>query len=69
MIQLSDGQCGLCVHFGEEHPSEPQLVQIRTRHEAPEEYVDDCGVDANHQRHLRVSAISGCDLFEPAPER
>jgi hypothetical protein len=32
MLQLHDGQCGLCVHFGDEHPEESKLVKIRTTH-------------------------------------
>ena len=66
MVNLTDGQCGLCAHFGEEHAQEPQLVQIRTSRSAPEEYVDSCGHAEHKPEQLRVSAISGCDCFEPA---
>src|SRR4051812_6043635 len=45
--QLHDGQCGLCAHFGETHPQTDQITAIRTRHQAPEELLDDCG----HPRH------------------
>ncbi len=66
MINLTEGQCGLCAHFGEAHPQEPQLVQIRTSRSAPEQYVDSCGHSDHKLDHLRVSAISGCDGFQPA---
>ena len=29
MQHVDDGQCGLCAHFGESHPQEEKLVQIR----------------------------------------
>jgi hypothetical protein len=64
MIHLENGQCGLCSHFGEHHPQEQQLVQIRTTHEAPEDYVDRCG--RNDDIHLKVTPMSGCDGFTPA---
>lgn len=66
MLQVHDGQCGLCTHFGEEHPDEKKLTQIRNSHEAPEELVDDCGHPRHASLHLRVTPISGCDGFEPA---
>src|SRR5262245_19832723 len=48
--QIHDGQCGLCVHFGESHPRSEQLVSIRKQHEAPEVLVDECG----HPRHASL---------------
>ncbi len=66
MHQVQDGQCGLCAHFGEDHNDAPQLMQIRQRHEAPEELVDDCGHPRHASLHLKVTPISGCDGFEPA---
>ena len=54
-------------HFGESHPSDQQLVQIRTSHEAPEEVTDECGHPRHAALHLIVTANSGCDGFEPAP--
>ena len=48
--QLHDGQCGLCVHFGETHPRAEQLIAIRRKHEAPEVLVDECG----HPRHASL---------------
>jgi len=68
MKHVSDGQCGLCLHFGENHAGEHDnnLVQIRSRHEAPEDLVDDCGHPRHASLHLKVTPISGCDGFEPA---
>lgn len=63
MQMITTGQCGMCTHFGEEHPQKEQLVQIRTSKQAPEDYVDMCG--KNDDIHLKVTALSGCDGFEP----
>ena len=64
MQLVQTGQCGVCTHFGEHHAGNEQLVQIRTTHQAPEDYVDECG--KNENIHLKVTALSGCDGFEPA---
>ena len=69
MQQVAEGQCGLCAHFGENHPGEHELVQIRQAHEAPETLVDECGHPRHASLHLKVTPISGCDGFEPAAER
>ena len=66
MIEVHDGQCGLCAHFGEHHGTAPELQQIRTRHQAPEQYVDECGHPRHATLHLRVTPSSGCDGFAPA---
>ncbi|MFW6033082.1 MAG: hypothetical protein ACOCTI_06895 [Phycisphaeraceae bacterium] len=66
MKELHEGQCGLCTHFGEHHPQEEPLIQIRTQHEGPEEYLDECNHPQHEALHLKVSPISGCDGFEPA---
>jgi hypothetical protein len=66
MMHIEDGQCGLCAHFGETHDETAPLVQIRQLHEAPEEFVDDCGHPRHASLHLRVTPISGCDGFEPS---
>lgn len=68
MIKLEEGQCGLCVHFGEEDPAHEQenLVQIRRSHEAPENFKETCGLPEYSQFHLMVTASSGCDAFEAA---
>jgi hypothetical protein len=68
MRRVENGQCGLCIHFGENHPKEPKLIQIRQKHEAPEDFVDECGHPRHAPLHLMVTPISGCDGFEPAPE-
>lgn len=65
-MQIQDGQCGLCTHFGEQHPNDQKLIQIRTKHEAPEQYIDDCGHPRHATLNLKVTPISGCDGFEPA---
>jgi hypothetical protein len=66
MLQVHDRECGLCTHFGEHHASDRELVQARTKHQAPEELKEDCC----HPRHapldLLVTANSCCDGFEPA---
>lgn len=67
MFMLHKGQCGLCVHFGEDHPKDKKLMQVRTTHRAPEDMVDDCGLPHNAEIHLQVAAISGCNQFEPVP--
>jgi hypothetical protein len=67
MLQVQDGQCGLCAHFGENHTDHlASLLQIRAKHEAPETLLDDCGLPKNAALHLKVSPISGCDGFETA---
>jgi hypothetical protein len=70
MLQVHDGQCGLCAHFGE-HSSQdqPQLVQIRTKHMAPEDLVEECGHPNNEKLHLMVTPISGCQGFTPANQQ
>ena len=66
MLQIQEGQCGLCVHFGENTNDEPQLIQIRLKGEAPETLVEPCGLPENEALGLKVSATSGCQGFEPA---
>jgi hypothetical protein len=67
MLEVHEGQCGLCVHFGETHVVAQDLVQIRRNHKAPETLVDDCGHPRHASLHLKVTPISGCDGFEAAP--
>ena len=65
MLQVHEGQCGLCAHFGEIHAAAPSLLQIRAK-----------GGAGNVSRRLRasqaccaalkVTPISGCDGFEVA---
>ena len=67
MLQVHEGQCGLCVHFGEPgHQQDQQLIQIRTSKQAPETLVEECGHPNNAPLHLVVTPVSGCDGFEPA---
>lgn len=67
MIQVHDGQCGLCAHFGEIHADHvSSLLQIRAKKEAPETFLDDCGHPKHAALHLKVSPISGCDGFQVA---
>lgn len=68
MSHLNDGQCGLCLHFGENHagPHMVDVTQIRLTHEAPDTVIDDCGHPKHADLHLKVTPISGCDGFEPA---
>lgn len=44
-----------------------QLIQIRLKHEAPDDVVDECGHPQHELLHLMVTPISGCAGFEPAP--
>ncbi len=64
MLQINEGQCGICTHFGEGH-EDGMLSQIRTTKEAAETFVDDCGHPKLVALHLKVTAVSGCDGFEP----
>ena len=65
MLNVTQGQCGLCTHFGEDHPTET-LVQIRTSKQAPEDLIEDCGHPKHADLNLKVTPISGCTGFEPA---
>lgn len=67
MIQLSEGQCGLCAHYGEHHPVSVTLVQIRQTRKAPETFLDDCGHPRHAELHLQVTPVAGCDGFQMAP--
>ncbi len=66
MLQVHDGQCGLCMHFGEHHQAKPELVQVRTKKTASESMVDECAHPKHASLHLKVTAISGCDGFKAA---
>jgi hypothetical protein len=56
------------MHYGESHEPEPQLLQIRTSKEAPEDLVEECGHPRHASLHLMVTPISGCEGFEPVAE-
>ena len=66
MLQVQEGQCGLCAHFGEVHADHPTLVQIRTNRVAEDSFVDECDHPNNAKLHLMVTPVSGCDGFTPA---
>lgn len=65
-MQVHDGQCGLCGHFGENHAKTNVLVTILSSKQADAAILDDCGHPKHAALHLKVSPISGCDGFEPA---
>jgi hypothetical protein len=65
-MMLQKGQCGLCTHFGDHYPSDPQIIQIRLKKEGPENLVEECAHPNNAPLHLMVTPISGCKGFEPA---
>jgi hypothetical protein len=66
MMQVHEGQCGLCMHFGELHQPDEELIQVRVSKQAPEVLVEECGHPKHAELHLMVTPISGCDGFEPA---
>ncbi len=66
MIQIHEGQCGLCAHFGEHHTQDQKLIQIRTSKKADEQFVDECGHPKHKALNLMVTPISGCEGFAPA---
>jgi len=66
MLSISDGQCGKCAHFGEDHSDEPKLVQIRISGQAPEGYTEDCGHPRMRDLNLTVTPVSSCAGFTPA---
>lgn len=70
MMQVTDGQCGLCKHFGEhgalDSQEKQQLIQIRTSKHAPEDLREECGHPQHEPLHLIVTPVSGCEGFEAA---
>jgi hypothetical protein len=66
MMQVHDGQCGLCTHFGEHHQPDQNVIQIRVSKTAPESLTEECGHPKHAPLHLMVTPISGCDGFELA---
>jgi hypothetical protein len=65
MVEVHEGQCGLCAHFGENQGTLPQIIQIRTRHEAPETFTTTCGHPQHAPLRLMVTPTSGCTGFQP----
>jgi hypothetical protein len=66
--EIKEGQCGLCAHFGAHHEN-AKLVEIRKKHVADSELLEECDFPAHAAFHLRVNAMSGCSAFEPAMAR
>lgn len=66
MLNVHEGQCGLCAHFGEHHQGDQKLVQIRISKQADEKLVEECGHPKHASLHLMVTPISGCEGFTPA---
>ncbi|MDE1154672.1 MAG: hypothetical protein PW735_02960 [Acidobacteriaceae bacterium] len=62
-MQVQNGQCGLCEHFGESHAKTDVLVSIITSKQAEPTTLDQCGHPKHAALHLKVTAISGCDGF------
>jgi len=65
MLQVQEGQCGLCAHFAEGH-ADSLVMRIRSSHEAKEDVIEDCGHPKHAPLQLKVTAISKCDGFEQA---
>lgn len=65
MLSINDGQCGKCAHFAE-GSDQPQVIQIRIKGEAPEDFVESCGHPQHAGLDLKVSPISGCQGYTPA---
>jgi hypothetical protein len=65
MESIHNGQCGLCLHFGEHHKTH-LLVGIRCSHRADAKMLDECGHPRYAGLRLKVSPLSGCDGFYPA---
>lgn len=65
-MQVSNGQCGLCSHFGEHHAKSDTLVSIISSKQAEPSMLDECGHPKHASLHLKVTPISGCDGFVPA---
>jgi hypothetical protein len=67
MLQVQEGQCGLCAHFAEGHAGS-LVMRIRSSHEANEDAIEDCGHPKHAPLHLKVTAVSKCDGFQPAED-
>ena len=69
MLHVQEGQCGLCTHFGEDHELNKALIEIRSSKEAEGDFINDCLHPKHAPLHLRVTAISACDGFQPVVHR
>lgn len=65
MLNITDGQCGKCAHFGEAS-DQPKLIQIRISGQAEPETVEPCSLPQNAELNLKVAPNSGCGSFTPA---
>jgi hypothetical protein len=65
MLPVQGGQCGICAHVGENDPSKTPLIQIRLKHDAPEQLTEPCGHPKLASLDLVVTPIGGCKGFEP----
>jgi len=67
MIDVHEGQCGKCAHFGEgESQDQQKIVQIRISGRAEEDLVEPCGHPDHAELDLQVTPISGCKGYTPA---
>tara|TARA_Y100000815_G_scaffold175070_1_gene159278 strand:+ start:42 stop:245 length:204 start_codon:yes stop_codon:yes gene_type:complete len=64
-MQLHDGQCGMCEHFGAGQ-DEQKLVQIRVNGDGPADLLEPCGHPDHAPLKLQVTPISGCAGFKAA---
>lgn len=64
MADATNGQCGMCAHFGTDLPEE-QLVQIRVNLDNSRTVVAGCDAPSNASVHLRVTALGSCDAWTP----
>jgi hypothetical protein len=63
LAPVHPGQCGLCAHFGEQHPADRNLVQMRINGVAPQGYTDLCGHPMHAPLKLVVTPTAGCNGF------
>ena len=64
MLQVHDGQCGMCAHFGENMTQdEPKLIQIRVSHEAPDDLIEPCGLPIGLLPEIDATLVN-CDGTE-----
>lgn len=60
------GSAGCVPILAKDHPQDQKLIEIRSKQEAPDTYIDRCGHPSDAALNLKVTAISGCSAFEPA---
>jgi hypothetical protein len=59
LLHIHEGQCGLCTHFGEEHPHDHRLTHIRTSIEAQRARLRATNQERN-PLFLRVACLTSC---------